>query len=126
MNARVFNKQKDIEMIKQWYLDRGYHLDKTTRIPDFGVIVDHVAVCFIYHDKSSTIGFIHGLISNPKQSKKKVYKAISDMLDLGKVECKKRGMEIVLMFTPFKSLMKMSQRKNFIATSSLVELLGEL
>ena len=126
MEARLFNKQKDIAMIKEWYLDRGYILDKTSRIPELGVIVDEIAVCFIYHDKTSSIGFIHGLISNPRQSKKKVYQAISKMLDLGKIETKKRGMEIVLLFTHYRSLMRLASRKKFIATTNLVEMLGEL
>jgi len=109
MEICKFDKFKDFPEVREWHRMRGQEI-KATRLPSTGWIVHGVAACFCYHDKTSTLGFIHGLISNPKADTKEVYEAVIKMFEQGERDCRDNQIEVVVFTTKLNSIEKIAEK----------------
>ena len=108
MEIKKFDKFSDFPEVREWHRARGQDT-KASRLPNLGWIVKGVAACFVYHDPTSGVGFIHGLISNPNANPKEVYEAVVAMFEQGERDCRARQIEVVVFTTKLHSLEKIAQ-----------------
>lgn len=122
MEVSKFEKFKDFPEIREWHRARGQEI-KPSRLPNFGWIVHGIAACFVYHDPSSQIGFIHGLISNPSANPKDVYEAVLRMFEQGERDCRAREIEVVVFTTKLNSLKQIAQKIGYQPDAEKVDIL---
>ena len=123
--VRRFDKFTDFAEIKEWYAKRGDQT-KVTRFPNVGWIRPGVCACFLYHDQTTSVGFIHGLISNPDAGGREVYETIVEIFNEGEKYCRENQIDSVLFTSKMPVLQKMAENFGFKKFDTVTELVKEV
>ena len=77
MNSRKWHLNKDYSTLENWFKLHNWDSSIPKDIlPELGIIVDDICAAGLYTDKSSKLGFMYGIFSNPNISKIKLFKAM--------------------------------------------------
>ena len=111
MQVRKWNVKKDYPSILKWCQQRDWDspIPKET-LPVMGVMVtDEEDICAagLFIDKTSKLGFMWGIFSNPKVSKVKLFKAMKMCVEKIKKEAKNNKLSLVYTITGENSLDKL-------------------
>ena len=111
MQVRKWNVKKDYPSILKWCNQRDWDspIPQET-LPAVGVIVtDQEDICAagLFVDKTSKLGFMWGIFSNPKTSKIKLFKAMKMCVEEIKKQAIKNKLSFVYTITGEKALHKL-------------------
>ena len=111
MQVRKWNVKKDYSSILKWCNQRDWDspIPQET-LPAVGVIVtDQEDICAagLFVDKTSKLGFMWGIFSNPKTSKIKLFKAMKMCVEEIKKQAIKNKLSFVYTITGEKALHKL-------------------
>ena len=111
MQVRKWNVKKDYPSILKWCQQRNWDspIPKET-LPIVGVMVtDEEDICAagLFIDKTSKLGFMWGIFSNPKTGKIKLFKAMKMCVEEIKKEAKNNELSLVYTITGENSLDKL-------------------
>ena len=74
MNSRKWHLNKDYSTLENWFKLHNWDSSIPKDIlPELGIIVDDICAAGLYTDKSSKLGFMYGIFSNPNISKIKLF-----------------------------------------------------
>ncbi len=111
MQARKWNIKKDYPFISDWCKQRDWDSSIPKEIlPAVGVIVidqDPICAAGLFVDKTSKLGFMWGIFSNPKTGKIKLFKAMKMCVEGIKKEAKNNKLSLVYTITGENSLDKL-------------------
>ena len=111
MQARKWNVKKDYPFISEWCKQRDWDSSIPQEIlPAVGVIVvDQGPLCAagLFVDKTSKLGFMWGIFSNPKISKIKLFKAMKMCVEGIKKQATKNKLSVVYTITGENALHKL-------------------
>ena len=98
MQARKWNVKKDYPSILKWCQQRDWDAPiPQETLPAVGAIVideENICAAGLFIDKTSKLGFMWGIFSNPKTSKIKLFKAMKMCVE----EIKKQAIKNKLSF----------------------------
>ena len=111
MLARKWNVKKDYPLILQWCQQRDWDspIPQET-LPAIGVMItDKEAICAagLFVDKTSKLGFMWGIFSNPKVSKIKLFKAMKMCVEEIQKQATKNKISLVYTITGESALHKL-------------------
>ena len=111
MQARKWNVKKDYPFISEWCKQRDWDSSIPQEIlPAVGVIVvdqDPICAAGLFVDKTSKLGFMWGIFSNPKTGKIKLFKAMKMCVEGIKKEAENNELSLVYTTTGESSLDKL-------------------
>ena len=114
MQARKWNVKKDYPFISEWCKQRDWDSSIPQEIlPAVGVIViDQNPICAagLFVDKTSKLGFMWGIFSNPKAGKIKLFKAMKMCVDEIYKLAKENNLSLVYTVTGEKTLHRLYER----------------
>lgn len=122
---RLFEKISDFPLVRDWYAADGLQI-RITKLPEFGFIDEKAGAIFIYHDKSSEIGFIHGFVVNPKATKREIYAALKKFRSQITHHAQSRGIGTLVFSSYLPSLIRRSIRDNFVVDGKYLILTKEI
>ena len=111
MQVRKWNVKKDYPSILKWCNQRDWDspIPQET-LPAVGVIVtdkEDICAAGLFVDKTSKLGFMWGIFSNPKTSKIKLFKAMKMCVEEIKKQAIKNKLSFVYTITGEKALHKL-------------------
>ena len=111
MQVRKWNVKKDYPSILKWCNQRDWDspIPQET-LPAIGVIVtdkEDICAAGLFVDKTSKLGFMWGIFSNPKTSKIKLFKAMKMCVEEIKKQAIKNKLSFVYTITGEKALHKL-------------------
>ena len=111
MQVRKWNVKKDYSSILKWCNQRDWDspIPQET-LPAVGVIVtdkEDICAAGLFVDKTSKLGFMWGIFSNPKTSKIKLFKAMKMCVEEIKKQAIKNKLSFVYTITGEKALHKL-------------------
>tara|TARA_R110001583_G_scaffold130029_3_gene281820 strand:+ start:74 stop:517 length:444 start_codon:yes stop_codon:yes gene_type:complete len=111
MLARKWNVKKDYPLILKWCQQRDWDspIPQET-LPAIGVMItDKEAICAagLFVDKTSKLGFMWGIFSNPKTSKIKLFKAMKMCVEEIKKQATKNKIFLIYTITGENALHKL-------------------
>ena len=114
MQTRKWNVKKDYPLILDWCKQRDWDspIPKET-LPAIGIMVeDKEAICGagLFVDKTSKLGFMWGIFSNPKTSKIKLFKAMKMCVEEIKNQALKNKIPLVYSITGEPALHKLYEK----------------
>lgn len=116
MQARKWSLSKDYSTILNWCKQYGWDTPIPKQVlPKVGVIViDKEPICAsgLFVDKSSKLGFMWGIFSNPKTSKIKLVKAMKICIDEIKKQADNNKLSFVYTITGEKALHKLYNKNS--------------
>ena len=111
MQARKWNIKKDYPFISDWCKQRDWDSSIPKEIlPAVGVIVidqDPICAAGLFVDKTSKLGFMWGIFSNPKTGKIKLFKAMKMCVEGIKKQAIKNKLSFVYTITGENALHKL-------------------
>ena len=111
MQARKWNVKKDYPFISEWCKQRDWDSSIPQEIlPAVGVIVvdqDPICAAGLFVDKTSKLGFMWGIFSNPKIGKIKLFKAMKMCVEGIKKQATKNKLSLVYTITGENALHKL-------------------
>ena len=111
MQARKWNVKKDYPFISGWCKQRDWDSSIPQELlPAVGVIVidqDPICAAGLFVDKTSKLGFMWGIFSNPKISKIKLFKAMKMCVEGIKKQATKNKLSVVYTITGENALHKL-------------------
>ena len=111
MQTRKWNLKKDYSLILEWCNQRNWDLPiPQETLPAVGVIVtDKEAICAagLFVDKTSKMGFMWGIFSNPKIGKLKLFKAMKLCVQGIEKQAKKNKIFLICTITGENALHKL-------------------
>ena len=111
MQARKWNVKKDYPFISEWCKQRDWDSSIPQEIlPAVGVIVvdqDPICAAGLFVDKTSKLGFMWGIFSNPKAGKIKLFKAMKMCVEGIKKQATKNKLSVVYTITGENALHKL-------------------
>ena len=111
MQARKWNVKKDYPFISEWCKQRDWDSSIPQEIlPAVGVIVvdqDPICAAGLFVDKTSKLGFMWGIFSNPKTGKIKLFKAMKMCVEGIKKQATKNKLSVVYTITGENALHKL-------------------
>ena len=116
MQPRKWNVNKDYSIIFNWC--KQYNWDAVIPkevLPKIGVIIiDKEPICAagLFVDKTSKLGFMWGIFSNPKISKIKLFRGMGMCIEQIENEAKKNKLSFVYTITGENALHKLYNRSN--------------
>ena len=116
MQPRKWNVNKDYSIIFNWC--KQYNWDAVIPkevLPKIGVIIiDKEPICAagLFVDKTSKLGFMWGIFSNPKISKIKLFRGMEMCIKQIENEAKKNKLSFVYTITGENALHKLYNRSN--------------
>jgi len=114
MQARKWNVKKDYPLILDWCKQRDWDLPiPQETLPAVGIIIlDKEAICAagLFVDKTSKLGFMWGIFSNPKVSKIKLFKAMKMCVEEIQKQATKNKISLVYTITGESALHKLYGR----------------
>ena len=114
MQARKWNVKKDYPLILDWCKQRDWDLPiPQETLPAVGIIIlDKEAICAagLFVDKTSKLGFMWGIFSNPKIGKIKLFKAMKMCVEEIKKQASKNKISLVYTITGESALHKLYGR----------------
>ena len=114
MQVRKWNVKKDYPSILKWCQQRNWEspIPKET-LPAMGVMVtDEEDICAagLFIDKTSKLGFMWGIFSNPKTNKIKLFKAMKMCVEEIKNQALKNKIPLVYSITGEPALHKLYEK----------------
>ena len=114
MQARKWNVKKDYPLILKWCNQRGWDLPiPQETLPAVGVMVteqEDICAAGLFVDKTSKLGFMWGIFSNPKVSKIKLFKAMKMCVEEIQKQASKNKISLVYTITGESALHKLYGR----------------
>jgi hypothetical protein len=116
MQSRKWNVNKDYSIIFNWC--KQYNWDAVIPkevLPKTGVIItDKEPICAagLFVDKTSKLGFMWGIFSNPKINKIKLFRGMEMCIEQIENEAKKNKLSFVYTITGENALHKLYNRSN--------------
>ena len=111
MQARKWNVKKDYPSILKWCQQRDWDTPiPQETLPAVGAIVidgENICAAGLFIDKTSKLGFMWGIFSNPKTSKIKLFKAMKMCVEEIKKQAIKNKLSFVYTITGEKALHKL-------------------
>ena len=111
MQTRKWNIKKDYPFISNWCKQRDWDSSIPQEIlPAVGVIVvdqDPICAAGLFVDKTSKLGFMWGIFSNPKIGKIKLFKAMRMCVEGIKKQATKNKLSLVYTITGENALHKL-------------------
>jgi hypothetical protein len=126
---RVFNKDKDYDIIVNWFNDRNFDYPKISLLPPTGILLSHdkkdIAAGFLFKTDAN-VAVIGNLISNPYTDKKIRQKAINYILEILSKIAKDGKFELVTCATNIEKLGSRFEELGFLKTDTNVSHYGRL
>ena len=114
MQTRKWNLKKDYSLILKWCNQRGWDLPiPQETLPAVGVMVteqEDICAAGLFVDKTSKLGFMWGIFSNPKVSKIKLFKAMKMCVEEIQKQAAKNKISLVYTITGESALHKLYGR----------------
>jgi len=111
MQTRKWNIKKDYPFISNWCKQRDWDSSIPKEVlPAVGVIVvdqDPICAAGLFVDKTSKLGFMWGIFSNPKIGKIKLFKAMKMCVEGIKKQAAKNKLSVVYTITGENALHKL-------------------
>ena len=111
MRSRKENIKKDYPSILKWYKQRDWDTPiPQATLPALGSIVidgENICAAGLFIDKTSKLGFMWGIFSNPKTSKIKLFKAMKMCVEEIKKQAIKNKLSFVYTITGENALHKL-------------------
>ena len=108
MNKRRWQLNKDYPTLEYWFKLHKFDSPIPKDIlPELGIIIEDICAAGLYTDKSSKLGYMYGIFSNPKVGKMKLYRAMKLSLEAVKELANSKGIEIIITHTAEKALEKL-------------------
>ena len=108
MNKRRWQLNKDYPTLEYWFKLHKWDLPIPKNIlPELGIIIEDICAAGLYTDKSSKLGYMYGIFSNPNISKIKLFKAMILCLNEIKLLAKELNLNFIYTTTAEKSLNKL-------------------
>lgn len=81
-SRRRWQLNQDYPTLQQWFKEHKWEspIPKDV-LPELGIIIDDICAAGLYTDKSSTLGYMYGMFSNPKASKITLVKSMISCFD---------------------------------------------
>lgn len=81
-SRRRWQLNQDYPTLQQWFNEHKWEspIPKDV-LPELGIIIDDICAAGLYTDKSSTLGYMYGMFSNPKASKITLVKSMISCFD---------------------------------------------
>ena len=74
MNKRRWQLNKDYPTLEYWFkLHKWASPIPKNILPELGIIIEDICAAGLYTDKSSKLGYMYGIFSNPNISKIKLF-----------------------------------------------------
>lgn len=107
-SRRRWQLNKDYPTLQQWFKEHKWEspIPKDV-LPELGIIVDDICAAGLYTDKSSTLGYMYGMFSNPKSSKIILVKSMKDCFEGIKELGKELNLKYIYTITGENSLHKL-------------------
>jgi len=108
MNSRRWHLNKDYPTLKRWFkLHKWDSPIPKNILPELGIIIEDVCAAGLYTDKSSELGYMYGIFSNPKIPKIKLFKSMLLCLNEIKILAKELNLNFLYTTTAESSLHKL-------------------
>ena len=108
MNSRRWHLNKDYPTLEHWFkLHKWDSPIPKDLLPEFGIIVEDICAAGLYTDKSSKLGYMYGIFSNPKIPKIKLFKSMLVCLNEIKILAKQLNLNFLYTTTAESSLHKL-------------------
>ncbi len=108
MNKRRWQLNKDYPTLEYWFkLHKWDSPIPKNILPELGIIIEDICAAGLYTDKSSKLGYMYGIFSNPNISKIKLFKAMILCLNEIKLLAKELNLNFIYTTTAETSLHKL-------------------
>ena len=108
MNKRRWQLNKDYPTLEYWFkLHKWDSSIPKNILPELGIIIEDICAAGLYTDKSSKLGYMYGIFSNPNISKIKLFKAMILCLNEIKLLAKELNLNFIYTTTAETSLHKL-------------------
>ena len=108
MNKRRWQLNKDYPTLEYWFkLHKWDSPIPKNILPELGIIIEDVCAAGLYTDKSSELGYMYGIFSNPEIPKIKLFKSMLLCLNEIKILAKKLNLNFLYTTTAESSLHKL-------------------
>ena len=108
MNKRRWQLKKDYPTLEHWFkLHKWDSPIPKNILPELGVIIEDICAAGLYTDKSSKLGYMYGIFSNPKIPKIKLFKSMLLCLNEIKILAKELNLNFLYTTTAESSLHKL-------------------
>ena len=108
MNKRRWQLNKDYPTLEYWFkLHKWDSPIPKNILPELGIIIEDVCAAGLYTDKSSELGYMYGIFSNPKIPKIKLFKSMLLCLNEIKTLAKELNLNFLYTTTAESSLHKL-------------------
>lgn len=110
-NKRRWQLNKDYPTLVQWFKDHQWESPIPKDIlPELGIIVDDICAAGLYTDKSSKLGYMYGIFSNPKVSKITLFKSMKYCFEGIKEIAEELNLKYIYTTTGEKALHKLYKK----------------
>ena len=111
MQSKKWNLKKDYSVISKWCKEHKWDLAiPKEMLPPLGIIIseqDNICAAGLFVDKTSKLGFMWGIFSNPKTGKIKLFKAMKMCVEEIKKQAIKNKLSFVYTITGENALHKL-------------------
>jgi len=108
MNSRRWHLNKDYPTLECWFkLHKWDSPIPKNILPELGIIIEDICAAGLYTDKSSKLGYMYGIFSNPKIPKIKLFKSMLLCLNEIKTLAKELNLNFLYTTTAESSLHKL-------------------
>ena len=108
MNSRRWHLNEDYPTLERWFkLHKWDSPIPKNILPELGIIIEDICAAGLYTDKSSKLGYIYGIFSNPKIPKIKLFKSMLLCLNEIKILAKELNLNFLYTTTAESSLHKL-------------------
>ena len=81
-SRRRWQLNQDYPTLKQWFKDHQWESPIPKDIlPELGIIIEDICAAGLYTDKSSTLGYMYGIFSNPNIPKLTLFKSMKECFE---------------------------------------------
>jgi len=108
MNKRRWQLNKDYPTLEYWFKLHKFDSPIPKDIlPELGIIIEDICAAGLYTDKSSELGYMYGIFSNPEIPKIKLFKSMLLCLNEIKTLAKELNLNFLYTTTAESSLHKL-------------------
>lgn len=110
-NKRLWQLNKDYPVLKKWFKDHNWESPIPKEVlPKLGIIIDDICAAGLHIDKSSKMGLMYGIFSNPNTSKIVLFKAMKECVEGIKELAKQKKLTYIYTITGEKALHKLYEK----------------
>lgn len=107
-SKRRWQLNQDYPTLQQWFKEHKWEAPIPKDVlPELGIIIDDICAAGLYTDKSSTLGYMYGMFSNPKASKITLVKSMTSCFEGIKELGKELNLTYIYTITGENSLHKL-------------------